>query len=337
MSGHQKLGVTKLLAVQVIISFIIIAVLIVLGAVLVFNVMGKEYTPYTVLGFIATTYFAFIIFQPSATLFASRVELIREKAEVQKDEKTPAKVPIANPLYKTAPLGIAAAIVCTAIMAGIIYGAGWTPSPVITAALSLLFVIPFALIVKRYIYDDLSGLAAAGPFSGKPAASRCRYIWVSYIVPWLIFQLIINLTLANRGFSHEAAKDAASLVPTAALALDFAVTFMFVCNFTFLGVSAMTLGDMYLGKFTYTGRARGINGFLYFILMLLMGAALGILFGVVTKVVGLEKVSFPVALVCKFLVVLLSVYCGTRFATGWTGKRFNDAVAKKMAEMSKKK
>jgi hypothetical protein len=71
--------------------------------------------------------------------------------------------------------------------------------------------------------------------------------------------------------------------------------------------------------------------------MLLMGAALGILFGVVTKAIGVEKVSFPVALICKILVVFLSVYCGCLFSVGWTGKRFNDAVAKKMAEMSKKK
>jgi hypothetical protein len=337
MSGQEKMGVKKLFIVQVLLTFVVIAVLIVAGGFLVFNIMGKGYTPFTVFGFIATVFFAFIIFQPSATLFASRVELIREKAEVRKDEKTKAKAPIANPLFKTAPLGIVAAVVCTGIMAAIIYGVGWKPSPVVTVLLSLLFVIPFALIVRRSIYDDLSGLAAAGPFSGKPVASKCRYIWLNYILPTFVFQLIINMPLANRGFSQEVLKDAASLVPTAAMALDYAVTFMFICNFVFLGISANTLSDMYLGKFTYAGKAKGINGFLYFILMLLMGAALGILFAGITKLLGIEKAPFPAALAGKFLTVLLSVYLGCRLALGWTGKRFNDAVAKKTAEMSKKK
>jgi hypothetical protein len=335
MNGHEKLGVKKLFFVQVLLSFVVIAVLIVAGGFLVFNVMGKEYTPFTVFGFIATVYFAFIIFQPGGTLFASRVELIREKVQVKKDEKTKAKVPIASPLLKTAPLGIAAAVVCTGIIAAIVYGADWKPSPVVTVLVSLLFVIPFALIVRRYIFDDLSGLAAAGPFSGKPVTSKCRYIWAYYILPTFVFQLIINMPLANRGFSQEALKDPFSLVPTAVMALDYAVTFMFICNFTFLGVSANTLSDMYLGKYTYAGKAKGINGFLYFVLMLLMGAALGILFGGITKVLGVEKVPFLVALAGKFLTVLLSVYLGCRLAVGWTGKRFNDAVAKKMAEMSK--
>lgn len=337
MSGHVKLGIKKLWAVQVILAFIVIAILIILGGVLVFSFMGKEYTPYTALGFIATVYFAFIIFQPSATLFASRVELIRGKAEAQKDEKTSAASPIDNPLLKTVPLGMAAAVVCTAVVGVIIYGAGWKPSPVATVILSLLFLFPFAIIVRRYIFDDISGLSTAGPFSGKPVESKCRYIWVRYIIPTFIFQLIINMPLANRGFSIEAAKDASTLVPTLAMAVDYAVTFMFICNFTFLGTSACTLSDMYLGKYTYTGKAKGINGFLYFILMLLMGALLGVVFLVVTKMIGVEKVSFPLALVGKFFTVFLSVWMGCRLAGGWTGRRFNDAVALKMAEMSKTK
>ena len=199
----------------------------------------------------------------------------------------------------------------------------------------MVFVIPLAIIIRIYIYDDLSGLVNAGPFSAKPVTSKGGYIWSNYILPTFVMQLIINMPLANRGFSIEAAKDAASLVPTAAMALDYAVTFMFICNFVFLAVSTYTLSDMYVGKFTYTGKARGINGFLYFLLMLLMGAALGIVFGGITAVLGIEKASFPMALAGKFLTVLLSVYLGCRLAVGWTGKRFNDAVAKKMAEMKK--
>lgn len=335
MAGHEKIGIRKLFIVQVILGFIVIAVLIVLGGVLVFRIMGESYTPFTVLGFLATVFFAFIIFQPNGTLFAARVELIREKAEPKKDDKTKAKAPISNPLLTTAPLGIAAAVVLTAVFAAIVYGLRWTPSPFVTVALSLLFVVPFAFIVRRFIYDDLSGLASVGPFSDKPVASKGRYIWTNYILPTFIMQLIINMPLANRGFSMEAAKDAASLVPTSAMALDYAVTFMFICNFVFLAVSTYTLSDMYVGKFSYTGKAKGINGFLYFILMLLMGAAVGIVFGGTTAALGIAKASFPAALAGKFLTVLLSVYLGCRLAVGWTGRRFNDAVALKMAEMKK--
>jgi hypothetical protein len=333
MASHEKVGIRKLFIIQVILSFVVIAVLIVLGGILVFKFMSEDYTRFTVLGFVATAFFAFIIFQPNGTLFAARAELIREKAGVKNNEKTSARSPIANPLLKTAPLGVAAAVALTAVFAAIIYGLGWIPSPAATVTLSLLFVVPFAFIVKRFIYDDLSGLAAAGPFSEKPVASKGRYIWMNYILPTFVMQLIINMPLANRGFSLEAAKDAASLVPTAAMALDYAVTFMFICNFVFLAVSTYTLSDMYVGRFGYTGKARGINGFLYFILMLLMGAVLGIVFWGVTAVLGIDGASFPAALAGKFLTVLFSVYLGCRLAVGWTGRRFNDAVALKMAEM----
>jgi hypothetical protein len=335
MASHEKIGIKKLFITQVILAFVVIAVLIVLGGILVFKFMGEDYTRFTVLGFFATVFFAFIIFQPNGTLFAARAELIREKAEAKKDEKTKAKSPIANPLLKTIPLGIAAAIALTAVFAVIVYGLGWIPSPAVTVALSLLFVVPLSLIVRRFIYDDISGLAAAGPFSEKPVASKGRYVWANYILPTFIMQLIINMPLANRGFSIEAAKDAASLVPTTAMALDYAVTFMFICNFVFLAVSTYTLSDMYVGRFSYTGKARGINGFLYFILMLLMGGALGIVFWGGTALLGIEKASFPAALTGKFLTVLISVYLGCRLAVGWTGRRFNDAVALKMAEMKK--
>jgi hypothetical protein len=335
MSGHKKLGIKKLFFTQVILSFVVIAVLIILGGVLVFNIMGKDYTQFTVLGFLSTVFFAFIVFQPNGTLFAARAELIREKAEANKEEKTSAKAPIANPLLRTVVPGTIAAAGTTGIMAATIYGLHWTPSPVVTVLMSLVFVIPFAIIVRIHIYDDISGLATAGPFSAKPVPSKGRYIWANYILPTFVMQLIINMPLANRGFSMEAARDAASMVPTPAMALDYAVTFMFICNFVFLAVSTYTLSDMYMGKYGYTGRAKGINGFLYFILMLLMGAGLGILFGGITAMLGVEKASFPVALAGKFLTVFVSVYMGCRLAVGWTGKRFNDAVTLKMAAMEK--
>ncbi len=172
MASHEKIGIRKLFIIQVILSFVVIAVLIVLGGILVFKFMSEDYTRFTVLGFVATAFFAFIVFQPNGTLFAARAELIREKAGVKNNEKTSARSPIANPLLKTAPLGLAAAVVLTAVFAAIVYGLEWIPSPAVTVAVSLLFLVPFAFIVKRFIYDDLSGLAAAGPFSEKPVASK---------------------------------------------------------------------------------------------------------------------------------------------------------------------
>ena len=71
--------------------------------------------------------------------------------------------------------------------------------------------------------------------------------------------------------------------------------------------------------------------------ILLAALLLGLVFLIVTKMLGVEKASFPFALAGKFLTVFLSVWMGCRLATGWTGRRFNDAVALKMAEMSKTK
>ena len=81
-------------------NFIVVAVLIALGALLTFEVMGEEYSPWTVVGFFATVFFAFIVFLPAGTLFAARAEFAKGEVEVREDEKTGALAPIANPLLR---------------------------------------------------------------------------------------------------------------------------------------------------------------------------------------------------------------------------------------------
>src|SRR6202042_519234 len=128
---------------------------------------------------------------------------------------------------------------------------------------------PYAIIVRLDIFRDIEGMTTAGPFKGKRVTSKAGHIWMYYVLPNLAFQAIINLPLAVRGFSHAAAlvadRAGPGMVPVAALVPDFAITFMFVCGFTFLGVVAHTAADMYEGEFSYSGKARGINGFLYFV------------------------------------------------------------------------
>jgi hypothetical protein len=209
------------------------------------------------------------------------------------------------------------------------------PSPLVTTIASLLFVVPYAVIVRMNIFRDIEGLAAQGAFRAKAVASNTQHIWMTYIIPNLVFQAIINLPLAYRGFSHVAAaiadKVGPGLVPVVALGPDFAITFMFVCSFTFLAVMAHTASDMWEGEMSYSGRARGINGFLFFGLILLMGVGLGILFALIPPLTGVAIVSFGAAMVLKFFVVFLSVYVACRLGVGWMGKKFNDAVANKMA------
>ena len=333
--ADKKSSVTRLFWEQVAVNFIVVAVLIAMGALLTFKVMGEEYSEWTVVGFFATVFFAFIVFLPAGTLFAARAEVAKDKVEVQADEKTGALAPIASPLLATAPLGVALAAVGTAIVYWLVYDMGWMPSPLVITLASLLFVVPYAVIVWLNIFRDIEGYAAQGAFRAKAVASKTQHIWMTYIIPNLVFQAIINMPLAYRGFSHAAAaiadKVGPGLVPVAALGPDFAITFMFVCNFTFLAVMAHTASDMWEGEMSYSGKARGINGFLYFGLILLMGVALGILFGLIPPVTGLAVVSFGTAMVLKFLVVFLSVYVACRLGVGWMGKKFNDAVALKMA------
>jgi hypothetical protein len=52
---------------------------------------------------------------------------------------------------------------------------------------------------------------------------------------------------------------------------------------------------------------------------------------VVPPIAGVEAVPFGAAMVLKFLVVCLSAYVACRLGVGWMGKKFNDAVAEKMA------
>ena len=185
----------------------------------------------------------------------------------------------------------------------LVYWGGWLPSRVVTTLVSLVFVVPYAVIVRQNIFRDIEGLVAQGAFRAKAVTSKTRHVWMTYIVPNVIFQAIICLPLGYRGFSHAAAAIAdrvgPGIVPAAALAPDFAITFMFVCGFTFLAVMAHTASDMYEGEMSYSGKARGINGFLFFILILLMGVGLGVLFAMIPPVTGVETVPFGLAMVLK--------------------------------------
>jgi hypothetical protein len=330
---EKKHSVKQVFITQAIASFVVIGLIIVLGAFLVFNEMGKEYSQFTVVGFIATFYIVFITLQPAGTLFAARTELIKGKLAIGKNERTGSPGPLKSPWRQTIPLGLPVAAACTLLVVALVYGTGWKPSPVVTTIIALLYVIPYFLITKRYIAGDLEALETAGPFSGEPVASKTGYFWSSYIFPNIILQFIINGAIANRGFSYASTElqhaypDVIGMVPTDAMGLDFAVTFIFVCNFTFLAATTYTLSDMYLGRYSYDGRARGIHGFLFFLTMLGMGIALGVAFALISQTLGFKFVSFPAAMVWKFVIVFLSVYLGARLAMGWTGKRFNDAVA----------
>jgi hypothetical protein len=334
----KRNSISQLFKQQVAINFIVVAILLVIAGFLVFKVQGEDYTQLTAVGFIASVFFSFVMFLPASTLFACRAELAQGKVVVQDEEKTGAKEPIARPYATTVPLGFAAALLCTGIVCAIVYGTGWTPSPAATTLISMLFVVPYAVIVKRYIFRDIEGLAAIGPMKGKRVASKAGHIWMSYILPNLALQAIINMPLAVRGFSHVAAliadRAGPGMVPVAALVPDFAITFVFVCGFTFLNVIAHTAADMYEGEFSYSGRARGINGFVFFVLILLMGVGLGALVAAVAQALGIVILSFAAALVLKALVVLLSVYVAARLGVGWMGKKFNDAVARKTDAMA---
>ena len=259
--ANKKMSVGRLFWEQVALNFIVVAVLIALGALLTFKVMGEEYSEWTVVGFFATVFFAFIVFLPAGTLFAARAEVAKDKVEVRDEEKTGATAPIANPLLDTAPLGVAFAAIGTAIVYWLVYYMGWMPSPLVATLASLLFVVPYVVIVRLNIFRDIEGLAAQGAFRAQPVSSKTQHIWMTYIIPNVVFQAIINLPLGYRGFSHAAAAIAdqagPGLVPVVALAPDFAITFMFVCGFTFLAVMAHTASDMFEGEMSYAGKGRG--------------------------------------------------------------------------------
>ena len=332
-SEPKKLSVGKVLAVQVIVSFFVIGILLAVAGILVFQVMGKDYSQLTVMGFIATTYLAFITFQPAGTIFAARKELIEGKVELTQDDLKAAGKQVRSPWQQTLPLGFILALLSTAVVAAIIFGTGWKPTPALTVLLALLYVLPHYFITKRYISRDLATMAAEGLGSSPPVPSLRGYFWGAYVFPNLIFQGIINGALGNRAFSQEMLRSARhgseyiGMVPTAAVGVDLAVTFMFVCNFTFLGTIMYVISDMYQGKFTYEGNARGINGFLYFIIMLLVGLGIGLLHILSLHTIGVAYLSFAQAMLAKFAIVFVAVSLGAGLAMGWTGKRVNDAVA----------
>src|SRR5664279_1633061 len=88
---HKPTSLSQLFTQQVILNFVVVAVLIVLGALLVFKVYGEAYTQMTVLGFVAAVFFSFVVFLPAGTLFASRAEFAKGRVVVAASEKTGAR------------------------------------------------------------------------------------------------------------------------------------------------------------------------------------------------------------------------------------------------------
>jgi hypothetical protein len=328
MSNAQgkKFTVGQVLVIQAVASFVVIGILILLGGLLVFKVMGTEYTQFTAMGFIAAVYLSFIVFQPAGTLFAARKELIEGKVVLPGGAKSPG--PVVNPWKKTLPLSLPVGLACTAAVLGGIHASGATPPGWAVVALSLLYVIPYYFVTKKYLEPDLVSLAVNGPGTGA-GESRSRYFWGTYILPNLVFQSIINLPLAIRGFSHEAFKLAMGdpglqgMVPLEAVWGDLTVTFMFVCSFTSLAAATYTLSGIYQGFITFDGlsKGKGIHGFFFFLNMLAMGFMAGILYVVVMNAAGMQNIPFEAAMLSKLCTVFLAVYLGSRMAQGWTAKK----------------
>jgi hypothetical protein len=334
-NGRKKLSVTQLFKIQAAATIIIVAPQIVLGAFLVFVAAGETYSQFTAIGFVATVYFAFIAFLPAGTLFGARLEFIRGNVAGQPNEQSGATQPIANPLLHTLPLGLMVAAALTGIVAALVYGLNWRPSPAATTLFALLFAIPYVVIVRRTIFRDIEGLAAMQPPQGERVAPRSSHVWAMYIIPNIVFQSIIAVSLAVRTFSHEADliadRAGPGFVPVEALVPDFAITFAVICCFTFLGAVAHAASDIYEGTFSAGGRGRGINGFLYFLLLLLMGIALGFVVAVVATILKIAVMPFAIALLLKFFVICLAVHTACWLAIGWVRKRWNDRVQKAAA------
>jgi len=330
-SKKKKLGISQVLAIQVIASFVVISILIVLGGLLVFYVMDTDYTRFTVAGFIATVYVSFITFQPAGTLFAARKEFIEGKVDISAKSLDSVANSVSNPWRITLPASFFIAVLCTALIVGIIYGTGWTPRPLVTIMLSLLYVIPHYLITRRFIEKDLISFAAGGKRTGSLGVSKKAYFWNTYVLPNLICQIIINYTLGNRGFHQEIIKlsrnipNLQGLLPVQAVSVDLAFTFMFVCNFIFWAAIMHTFTGVYLGIIPLEGRYKGkaINGFLYFLIMLSMGLGAGVLYWLVLGIAGVENISFTAAMISKLACVFVAVCLGSWMAMGWTVKKIN--------------
>jgi len=325
---QRKGSIHQVLVIQVALSFVVIAVLIILGGVLVFHEMGTEYTHDTSVGFIAAVYLAFIAFQPAGTLFAARKEFIEGKVDLPAGTADAPSGPPVNPWTATLPLSVPVAVICTTAAAVVIYGYDWKPSPVATVMVSLLYVIPHYLITARFMKRDLLGMSAGG-LGSEPVSSIRSYFWGTFVLPNIIFQTIVNTSISNRGFHHEAMKLATAfpafqgLVPVNAVALDLAVTFMFVCNFTFLAATTYTASGVSLGIIPLHRKVRGkgMHGFLFFLLMLIMGLIFGVGYGSALHARQIENISFTAAMLSKVACVIIAVYLGSIMALHWSIKK----------------
>jgi hypothetical protein len=169
---------------------------------------------------------------------------------------------------------------------------------------------------------------AAGPNSAGKPAFKLWHVTVNYVLPNLVLQSIINMPLAWREFLNIAGRAGPGMVPVWALVPDFAITFIFVCGFTFLIVTTHAVSDLYLGTMVYRRKRHAISGLRYFGLILLMGVALGAAVAAVGAWTGIARVGLAEAMLLDLLVVVFSVALACGLGVAWTGKKYNESVAK---------
>ncbi len=327
--GRLKVG--QALFANVVASFFAIGILIMLGKILVFDIMGKEYSRLTVIGFIGAVYLSFITFQPANTLFGVRKMILDGTVDVPLPASRDIRV--RNPWSMTIPASFLVSFLITCISAVIIYHSDRIPSPAATSLMALLYVFPHYLLAQRFVEQDAASFTFSEP--APAASSRMRHFWIAYFLPNFTFQMIFNIPLAFRGFFpgdlllSSRVFDTARVVPIAILGVDLTMTFILICNFTFLAVSMCAASDMHRG--TLPGNEKygqgPMHGFACFLVMLTTGLLAGGAYVFTVHATGHDQVSFLSALLVKVVCVFLAVYSGARFAMEWTAEKASTGIA----------
>jgi hypothetical protein len=325
----RRLQVKHALFANVAVSFISIGILIMLGKMLVFNIVGTDYSRLTVAGFICTVYISFITFQPANSLFGVRKLILDGKVDVPPPES--GDIPVRNPWLMTLPISFLVALLLAGIAASLVFLVDRVPSPAVAALASLLYVIPHYFLARLFVERDAASFSAGAPVH--PASSRAGHFWIAYFLPNFLFQMLIGIPLALRGFIPFGQElsfrlfHTARVIPAALMGMDLVMTFILICNFTFLAVNICASSDLHRGIISGENDRPLLHRFFCFLIMLASGFLTGGIYVFIIHATGHDQVSFPAALCSQVAGIFLAVYFGARFGMEWTAVKIPSEVA----------
>lgn len=278
---------------------------------------------------------SFAVIQPYTAIGNARRDLLLGKWKLGDDAGGGAEA-VVSPWRRLGWRNLFVAVIAGALAAAAVplLGAGpfglWT----ITGISSLVLLVVSTPIIGGVLPRDQRSLAVAlaqadggAAFAG-PKPGRAAYFLWEHFLPWVVLQIVINVSIGVKQYTFEGAKPEAveaGGIPASVVATDFGIVFSVILFFIWLASSGQVRPDVRLGR---VPRAEGkpskilVQGLWLRVLvvigvMVVSTLVLGTLATAALPLVGLATLSVVAACTVKGLAAVGACVAGCTAGIWW--------------------